>query len=388
LGKTGIILQARLTSKRFPCKVLFPLFDETTVLEMMYRELLKVGVPVIIAIPDTKPNLVLEHWCKEHGMNVFIGSENDCTDRFLTCAEKEGFDTIIRICADTPLIRHDDILFSLKRFEDTKRYTEGNGCQIFSRGMLRDAHKNDPWAERREGVSCYHMGMRLDYPEDIIRIQNNMGINFMEHMRKKEGVDHNTAEIIEKAYDMQAGIAIAKEDDTEYRLYYDQIAKTIADEIIATNPYSVMEAGVGEGVIVNRLSKRFQQTPFLGLDISQKRLDLIKNKMVTTVKSRLDCIDLNNNTIDLTYTVHAIEPNGGNEEAIIKELIRVTKKKLVLIEPTYELGNKETRDNIERHHYCKGIPAILDKLKVKYDSVFLGIGKETNQNALYVVNLE
>jgi ubiquinone/menaquinone biosynthesis C-methylase UbiE len=388
MSKSGIILQARLTSKRFPCKVLFPLFDGHTVLEIMYNELQKTGLPVIVAIPNTKPNLVLEHWCKEHNMNVFLGSEDDCTDRFMQCAQEYELDTIVRVCADTPLINHEDIIFSLNRFLDTGRFTEGNGCQIFSKEMLANAWHNDPYASRREGVSCYHMGFRLDYPEDIPRIQNGMNINFMEYMREKQHIDHNTPEIIEEAYDLQAGVATDREDDPKVKKYYDDIALVLTKEIIKYNPYNVLEAGVGEGVIVKRVSKMCPYTSFSGFDLSEKRMEFIQDKKITTFKSELGKINLSDKVFDMTYTVHAIEPNGGREKEIIQELIRITKKTLILIEPTYELGNEKTKENIEKHKYCKGIPQVLNDLNLKYDSNFLGIGKESNQNAIYIINLE
>ena len=196
IGKVGIIIQARLTSKRFPCKVILPLFDGHTVLEIMVDELKKTGLPIVVAIPTSKPNIVLQQWCKDHNMDVFMGMEEDCTDRFLECAKEHKFDIIVRVCGDTPLIHADDIMFSLDRALVTDRYTEGNGCFIFTREMLEEAWHNDPLAERREGVSCSHMGARLDYPEDITKIQNKMDVNFMELMRKKQKSQFNTSEII------------------------------------------------------------------------------------------------------------------------------------------------------------------------------------------------
>ncbi len=388
IGKVGIIIQARLTSKRFPCKVIFPLFDGHTVLEMMVDELKKVGCPIVVAIPSTKPSIVLQQWCKDHNMDVFLGSEDDCTDRFLECAKKYKFDIIVRVCADTPLIKADDIKFSLERALVTDRYTEGNGCFIFTRQMLEEAWHNDHLAERREGVSCSYMGARLDYPEDITKIQNRMDVNFMELMRKKQKLQFNTPEIIETAYDMQAGISTSREYLPEYKEYYDKITDILMDEILKKVPYNIMEAGVGEGVIIKRLARRCQTIIFNGFDISQKRLDILDDDKIYTFKSELGNIKARDKSIDFMYTVHAIEPNGGREKEIIEELIRITKKRLVLIEPTYELGNQQTKDNIDKHKYCKGIPKILTDLHLDYDENFLGIGKETNQNAIYSINLE
>jgi uncharacterized protein YbaR (Trm112 family) len=61
-------------------------------------------------------------------------------------------------------------------------------------------------------------------------------------------------------------------------------------------------------------------------------------------------------------TVHAMEPNGGQEEGILRELLRVTRRHLVLLEPSYELGGAETRAWIEKHGYVRDLPGVLTRL--------------------------
>ena len=52
-------------------------------------------------------------------------------------------------------------------------------------------------------------------------------------------------------------------------------------------------------------------------------------------------IPLCSNSIDVVITSHAIEPNGGKETKILKELLRVCKKHLILFEPSYENNSIE-----------------------------------------------
>lgn len=40
--------------------------------------------------------------------------------------------------------------------------------------------------------------------------------------------------------------------------------------------------------------------------------------------------------VDVVYTVHSMEPNGGREEELLDELYRITGKYLILVEPDYE----------------------------------------------------
>ncbi|CAM5272174.1 Methyltransferase domain-containing protein OS=Lysinibacillus sphaericus OX=1421 GN=LS41612_21290 PE=4 SV=1 [Lysinibacillus sphaericus] len=64
---------------------------------------------------------------------------------------------------------------------------------------------------------------------------------------------------------------------------------------------------------------------------------------------------LANNSIDLVYTVHALEPNGGKELEALKELYRVASKYVVLVEPYYEGANSEAKERMDRLGYIKGI---------------------------------
>ena len=49
----------------------------------------------------------------------------------------------------------------------------------------------------------------------------------------------------------------------------------------------------------------------------------------------MEQIGLKSNSVDIIYTNHSLEPNGGREEVILKELLRVTNKYLILFEPIY-----------------------------------------------------
>ena len=60
-------------------------------------------------------------------------------------------------------------------------------------------------------------------------------------------------------------------------------------------------------------------------------------------------------SFDIVYTLHAIEPNGGNESAILEELFRIASRYLVLLEPGYELATEEARRRMESLGYCTGL---------------------------------
>jgi hypothetical protein len=68
------------------------------------------------------------------------------------------------------------------------------------------------------------------------------------------------------------------------------------------------------------------------------------------------------NSIDVVYTSHSIEPNGGHEKPILQELFRVSRKFLILLEPGYEFANDEARQRMDSHGYCKNLRSIAESL--------------------------
>lgn len=174
MDKVAVIVQARLTSRRFPNKVLANLKGRP-LLDHMIENLSKLPFEVIFAIPDTPTNDVLETWLLDHNQKVFRGTENDVLARFYQCATLNKIKTIIRVCADTPLIRPQDVIRNYSQFVDelATRMIYGNGSWVFSYEMLEDAMKNQPHAESREHV-VRSMFNAIDYPDDITRVEQMM----------------------------------------------------------------------------------------------------------------------------------------------------------------------------------------------------------------------
>ena len=72
-------------------------------------------------------------------------------------------------------------------------------------------------------------------------------------------------------------------------------------------------------------------------------------------------IPLPDNSIDVIITCHAIEPNRKNMKNIIKELFRVSRFGLCLMEPHYEIANIQQKKRMDYYKYIKGIPKFLKK---------------------------
>ena len=190
------------------------------------------------------------------------------------------------------------------------------------------------------------------------------GKNIMSLLRKFEESNQNTEEIIELSYDLQAGSYISALDDESMAKHKAEYGTAIAKEILALcNPKSVLEAGVGEATTLREVIGNLpEKTKAYGFDLCWSRLAhaklwLNRNSIsnVNLCTGSLFKIPFRTNSIDVVYTSHSIEPNGGYEQPILQELYRVTKKYLILLEPGYELASQDAKIRMKSHGYCKNL---------------------------------
>ncbi len=99
------IVQARLTSKRFPNKVIQKI-GKFSVLEIMLKRLKKSKKidDIVFSIPSNKNNYKLYKHLEKLNTKIFRGSENNVLERFYNTAKKFKATDIIRITGDCPLI--------------------------------------------------------------------------------------------------------------------------------------------------------------------------------------------------------------------------------------------------------------------------------------------
>ena len=214
----------------------------------------------------------------------------------------------------------------------------------------------------------------------IKEIYNNGG-NIIDFLKKISNQDKNSIEDILISYDFQAGsyIKFAEENSDFLNKYTYKISEDIKN--LKTEIKSILEVGVGEATtlanLVNHLN--FSDLKVYGLDISWSRIlfgnRYLKDKNINNAKlftADLFNIPLANNSIDIVYTSHSLEPNGGREEEALKELYRVTNKYLILLEPAYEFADNDSRLRMKEHGYVKNLVNIA-----------LNLGYKVNENRLF-----
>jgi SAM-dependent methyltransferase len=198
------------------------------------------------------------------------------------------------------------------------------------------------------------------------------GRNVTRTLREHLGTTRNTPEVIEIAYDLQAGtyVEFAEQNPEHVRAYAGQLASFLEPHL---RPGDVLlDAGAGELTNLSHMVSQLS-TPLstvYATDISERRLEIgkayaaryMKPTDLRVTRAELSSIPLPDKSVDVVTTNHALEPNGGREEEILRELRRIARRKLVLFEPCYEIAGPEARARMDAHGYIRGLSSYADSV--------------------------
>jgi ubiquinone/menaquinone biosynthesis C-methylase UbiE len=213
------------------------------------------------------------------------------------------------------------------------------------------------------------LGMRKAY---------SLGNNAMEWCREylrnaAEKCEGNEILATLVAYDLQAGsyIAAARGNIANNQRWCRQLEKLISS--IAERGDSILEVGVGEATTLSGVLRESESKPniAMGFDVSWSRVNegnkwLKENRQEAILfVGDLMNIPLEENSVDIVFSSHSLEPNGGMEECALRECLRVARKAVVLVEPIYELASKEAQERMRHHGYVQGLRETAERLGAK-----------------------
>jgi spore coat polysaccharide biosynthesis protein SpsF len=204
----GIIVQARMTSKRFPGKVLETLLGKPVLQHVLERVKAVSNADVVVcAYPAADASRPIEDLCKSLNVVTFAGDEHDVLGRYWQAAKANCLDVVMRCTADCPflnpaacgqvleLLLNDNRLDYASNIYPTRTFPKGLDCEAFTWRCLDSAHKvaTDPYD--REHVTPYiqresgfnrglikqdvdesEMNLCIDYPEDIDRLEGLIAV--------------------------------------------------------------------------------------------------------------------------------------------------------------------------------------------------------------------
>ena len=177
----GIIVQARLGSKRLKNKMLMPLAGKPLVIRIIERlERVKLADKLILAIPDSKENDKLEKIIKKKNVIIFRGSENNLVERYYYAARKNSIKNIIRFPGDNCLPEPKEIDKIIKFYNEFSKpffasnlsnilnngYPDGIGAEVFGYNFLDDLMNRQLSNSQKEHIHTNFFNYKLNKPID------------------------------------------------------------------------------------------------------------------------------------------------------------------------------------------------------------------------------
>ena len=105
MKKTGLLVQARMTSTRLPGKVLMDILGEPMIVRVMERvRRCRLTGDALIVTSDDVSDDPLCAVLNARSIPFFRGSLHDVLSRYFHAAKKLGLDTVVRVTGDCPLV--------------------------------------------------------------------------------------------------------------------------------------------------------------------------------------------------------------------------------------------------------------------------------------------
>lgn len=201
------------------------------------------------------------------------------------------------------------------------------------------------------------------------------GENVTALLRNQFGTSDNTPEIIEIAYDLQSGsyADFTKENRNWWQAYTGEISRILSRYY--RDGHSVLDVGTGEMTTLAGVANSCYSgcSDYFACDISWSRLHKgrqflageLRNDIAEKLQpfvANLFNLPLADQAVDIVWTSHALEPNGGREKEALAELLRVARTKVILFEPYYEQNCPEGRSRMKKLGYVTGIPKAVEEL--------------------------
>lgn len=162
----GIISQVRLGSTRLPGKVLLPAAGRP-LLDYHIDRLSQSGLPLVLATTTEPGDDALAAYAESRGLAFYRGSETDVLARYYEAAQQFGFDVIVRVTSDCPLVDGELIGAATKRYladyqprayrsnSVARGFPRGLDFEIFSGQLLAEAYHKARLPYEREHVTPY-----------------------------------------------------------------------------------------------------------------------------------------------------------------------------------------------------------------------------------------
>lgn len=174
------IVQARLGSTRLPGKALLPLVGRPILYHVVARlRHVPALAQVVVATTDRPDDEPIRAFCRDEGILVFAGSEEDVLDRYVQAAGRFDADPVVRVTADCPLIDPGVVSRAVAMYTEADgalayvgfdtSFPDGLDVEVIALSALETAWREARLPSEREHVTPFIWKQPQRFPQDRIR---------------------------------------------------------------------------------------------------------------------------------------------------------------------------------------------------------------------------
>lgn len=197
----------------------------------------------------------------------------------------------------------------------------------------------------------------------------------------------STAEIA-ASYDAQARSSYV----TKLRNpFFERYGRAVGRKLAELAPTSLLDVGTGDGYTLSYALEEVRVPAVFGVDASKERLRIAESILgprgVTFQQMDLFSLKFEDDCFDVVMTSHALEPNGGREREGIRELFRVARRYVLMLEPDYDFAPYEGQERMKRLGYVCNLWDAIEGLgiEVMQYETFPEIGNPANPTSCWVL---
>jgi spore coat polysaccharide biosynthesis protein SpsF len=163
------LVQARMGSRRFPGKMMADLCGHPVLHWVLTRLARARRIDrLILATTRESDDDALVALARDHGVDIHRGSTDDVLDRFAAAARTVGAETVVRVCADNPLVAPEVVDAAIEAFADSRPdyafnhvprlgldIVDGLGAEVLDAGLLANLADRATEPMEREHVTKF-----------------------------------------------------------------------------------------------------------------------------------------------------------------------------------------------------------------------------------------
>lgn len=164
--KTGVVVQVRMGSSRLPGKVLLEIAGKPLLQYLLERlERCQTVDNVVVATSTEGNDDLIVDFCRRYGIECFRGAPDDVAGRLVGVLDRYGWDALVRISGDSPLLDHRLVDRALWVFEEDnydlvtnvwpRSYPYGQSVEVLGAKVFRRAYEKMSKKSDLEHVTRY-----------------------------------------------------------------------------------------------------------------------------------------------------------------------------------------------------------------------------------------